>query len=255
MKELITIINPKGISSLKNTKKSSKKRKNSMARRRKRRKSTGRKSPKRVAAGRKAARTRKRRRTRPKVTVRVNRKRRRRTYARKRRRSYRRNPRRRTSARGMMKQYFGKGRMTNALMLLVGLGGAGILKGFITRMVANEWVNRLYGLGSIALGATLQMNSRRKELKAIGTGMVVFGLYDVLVSNIPQLAAYLPTIGSPTILSGNMDYGRNTYYNEMMGAGVHAGPVEVVGGNISMDMTPEIIGDEMNLEDAIEMAV
>jgi hypothetical protein len=143
--------------------------------------------------------------------------------------------------------------MFNAIALLAGIGGAAGLKAFASRMVNNEWFDRLFGAAAIILGATLNIQGRRKEVKALGTGMVVFGLYDVIVSNVPFLQQYLPTIGTPAFLQGENGYGRQTY-NELMGAGISQGAVEVVGGNISMDMTPEIVGEEMDLADALEMA-
>ena len=40
-----------------------------------------------------------------------------------------------------------------------------------------------------------------------------------------------------------------------MGASISDGDIEVVGANISQQMTPEIIGEEMDLSDALEMSV
>jgi hypothetical protein len=144
----------------------------------------------------------------------------------------------------------------NAIAILGGLGGAGVLKAFLSRQIANEWFSRLYGVGAIVLGAIVNTQAKRKELKAVGTGMVVFGIYDALTSNIPQLAQFLPTIGAPTAfltpVDGYMDYGRS-----VMGASIGSGqPIETVGAtNISMDAAPEIVGSDMDLADALEMAV
>jgi len=226
-----------------------------------------------VRAGKKAARTRARKRrrnpTRHRPVVygtgrgkrrklrrspwyrlkpkRINRRRRRRTT-----RRYRRNPQR-----FQLRRYFGKARMMNAIALLAGLGGAGALKAFAAKMIPAEnavmqdWFSRLYGVGAIILGATINMQGRRKETKAVGTGMVVFGLYDAIVSNIPDLGQYLPVIGQPAFVSGVDAYGR-----DVLGAGITTGDVDVVGGNISTDMEPEIVGmDDMSLEDALEMSV
>lgn len=241
-----------------------------------------RKSPKRVAAGKKAARTRKRRRRNPRrhrpvvySTGRGKRKRLRRSpfYRLKPRkvnprRRRRRNPRRKRgfALKGMTRRYFGKGRMTNAVMLLVGIGASGALKGFSANFLpagaGKDWYKRLYGILSIILGATFNMRSRRSEIKSIGTGMVVFGLYDVLVSNITQLQAYLPVISPPSAFlpaaetaSGNYrSYGRETY-DDMMGANIGPGGTEIVGANIGSPDGVEIVGmDDVDLADALDMA-
>lgn len=166
------------------------------------------------------------------------------------------NPRRRRYSRRrnpvQMRQYFGRQRMTNAIALLVGIGGAAGLKAVASKMVANPWFDRLFGVMAIVIGATLNMRGRRKMVKSVGTGMVVFGLYDAIVSNIPMLGAYLPTIGKPSFIGG-YSYGRQTYPS-MMGASLQDGVVEVVGSNVSMDMSPDIVGGEMDLADALEMA-
>jgi hypothetical protein len=81
--------------------------------------------------------------------------------------------------------------------------------------------------------------------------MVVFGIYDLLVSNIPALAQYLPAIEAPTFISGA--YGRDVYPG--LGASISSGDIEVVGSNISTDMNPEIIGEDADLADALEMSV
>jgi hypothetical protein len=161
----------------------------------------------------------------------------------------------------MARQYFSKDRMTNAVMLLVGLGGAGVLKGmtanFMPGGAIKDWYQRLYGVLSIIVGATLNMRGRKKEMKAVGTGMVVFGLYDVIVSNVQGLQQYLPTIAAPTaFVSGDyQNYGRSTYADSMMGASLSPGSVEVVGANIQAGEMPEIVGmEEMDLADALDMA-
>ncbi len=253
MDRLITIINPSGgHSSIKKAQKTKtrKKEKTTMAAKRKstrRRKATTKRRKRRNPSkhrvtvykyGRgKSAKLRRTKsyRLKPK---RVN-PRRRRKYSR------RRNPVR-------MRQYFGKTRMTNAISLLVGIGGAAGIKAFASRMVGNEWFDRTFGILAIIMGATLNMRGRRAMTKSVGTGMVVFGLYDAIVSNVPMLGAYLPTIGKPSFISG-YSYGRSTYPS-MMGASVNDGDIEVVGANVSMDMSPEIVGTEMDLADALEMA-
>ena len=96
--------------------------------------------------------------------------------------------------------------------------------------------SRGYGLVSIIAGAMLNNQARRKELKSAGTGMVVFGIYDLLVSNIPvewNISRFLPVIGAPT-LSGAMNYGRSVY-----GASIQSGAVEIVGSNITSGVPAE----------------
>lgn len=220
-----------------------------------------------VRAGKKAARTRARRRRRnPKVRPVYYSKGRgsRKTYKRSPHARIRKiNPRRRrrnpVRFKKMTRKYFGKARMTNAIMLLVGIGGSGVLKGITANFMpvgaAKDWYQRLYGLISIVVGATLNMQGKKKELKAAGTGMVVFGLYDVIVSNVPGLGAYLPAIAAPTaFVSGDYrNYGKDTY--NTMGASLSPGSIEVVGANISANEMPEIIGmDDYDLTDALDMA-
>lgn len=229
-----------------------------------------------VRAGKKAARSRKRRGnpSRHRVTViktgrgrktrlrrpvgwrlgvrkRINPKGRKRRVSRRRRR----NPA--LNLRGVGRTYFGRARMVNAVAILAGLGGGGILKaflvGFMPEGTMKDWGTRLYGLASIVIGVTLQNRSRMKAVKSAGTGLVIFGLYDLIVSNTP-LGRFLPTIASPTFSGNYMNYGQQTY--GMMGASLSDGEVEVVGANIEAGMMPEIIGhDDMGLEDALEMSV
>ncbi|MCP4696288.1 MAG: hypothetical protein GY862_05510 [Gammaproteobacteria bacterium] len=247
-----------------------------------------------VRAGKKAARTRARKRKRKNPTrhrpvvystgrgkrkklrrspwymlkpKRINPKRRRKASGRKRYiRRRRRNP---AGIKGMARTYFGRNRLQNAIMLLVGMGGAAALKGVVTNMLpkgnGQDWASRMYGFASIVLGVTVQMKSRRKAVKSAGVGMVVFGLYDVIVSNTP-LGAYLPSIGAPTFklpngngaaVSGYSNFGQRTYANNagMMGAGIGPGGIETVGSNIGGPGSPEIVGmEDMDLADALEMS-
>ena len=150
--------------------------------------------------------------------------------------------------------------MTNAIMLLIGIGGSGALKGFAAEFLpegqAKDWFQRLYGVISIIVGATMNMQGKRKEIRSIGTGMVVFGLYDVIVSNVEGLQAYLPAIAPPTAFAGDYrNYGQEVYDEDMMGAGIQAGPVEVVGSNITAGEMPEIVGmEDLDLADALDLA-
>lgn len=225
-------------------------------------------------AGLKAARTRKRGRrknpTRHRLVVystgrgRSKRLRRSKMYRLKPRRV---NPRRRRStrarAKGIVGKYLGRNRMQNALLVLLGLGGSAVLKGFVTNFVpagaTRDWAQRLYGLASIALGVTVQMQGRRKAVKSAGVGLVIFGVYDLIVSNTP-LGVYLPTIGAPSAFLpaetqagyyGN--FGQRTY-NDQMGSNIGSpGGIEVVGSNIGPS-TPEVVGDDYDLADMLEMA-
>lgn len=270
MKTKVYIINPTGEPSSIRKKASTNNKRSALVRKRKSKRSHA----SYVKAGKKAARSRKRRKnpTKHRVTVyatgRGKKKRLRRSSkwrlgvrkrinpSRKRRSRRRRNPA--MNLRSMGRTYFGKARITNALMILVGLGGAGFLKGilvgFMPAGIAKEWGQRLYGVAAIILGVTLQQTSRRKEMKSAGMGMVVFGFYDLIVSNTP-LGQFLPTISAPTFSGNYLNYGQGTYADEM-GASLAAGGVEVVGANIEAGVMPEIIGmEDMGLEDALEMSV
>lgn len=169
-------------------------------------------------------------------------------------RKRRRNP---VRLKAMTKSFFSKQRMTNALMLILGIGGAGTLKAmtakFIPEGAGRDWYQRLFGALAIGLGATVGMQSKNKAIKSAASGMVAFGLYDLIVSNIVGLQAYLPTISAPTAFMGsNYSYGRSTY-EDMMGASISSGAVEVVGANISAGELPDIVGDDYDLSDALEM--
>ena len=115
---------------------------------------------------------------------------------------------------------------------------------------------------AIIAGATLNMRGRKATVKAAGTGFVVFGLYDLLVQNVPALQAYLPSISGPSFLapaapaeqtSGAMNYGRS-----VMGASINDTGAEVVGAsNIQAGMSPEVIGCDYSddINEALEMGL
>lgn len=273
----ILIINPMGTSSFKKPTKQSKKRSN-MAKRSKasrrrsalkglRRKKGRRKNPTRhrpvvlrVGRGKKARLVRvKKWRLGSKKGVRKGRKR---VNPSRRRR---RNPSRyvRTA-----KKLFSTTRMTKAILILGGLGGAGVLKAMSAKMIPEgnmrEWYQRLYGVLAIAVGATINMKAPRK-FKGAGTGMVVFGLYDLITSNVEQLRAYLPSISPPSAfdsapvalpeeVEGYSDYGQDTYAS-MMGASIGRGGVEIVNGNLTAGEMPEIVGEDIDLADALDMGI
>lgn len=175
------------------------------------------------------------------------------------------NPRRKRvfSARHL-RGIFTRSRIMRGFALILGIGISGLAKGLtanmfptatdasgaVTESFVGHWYKRLYGILSVVVGASLNMRGKRVAVKNAGTGMVAYGVYDLLVSNVPMLAAYLPTISPPAFLSGGMSYGRSLY-----GASITSGPVEVVGGaNINSNMTPEIVGQDSDLAEALEMA-
>jgi len=157
--------------------------------------------------------------------------------------------------------------MLNAVTLLIGIAGGGMLKGFASKFVpegqSRDWFQKLYGVAAIIVGAALNMKGKRAEVKSIGTGMVVFGLYDALVSNVPQLQKYLPSISIPTgflpgseSVEGNYrNYGQSVYDTSMMGSNLSAGGVEIVGSSLSSQGS-EIVGmnEDYDLADALDMA-
>ncbi len=231
-----------------------------------------------VKAGKKASRTRKRRRNPTSHRITVKKTGRGKSARLRRSAGYRLKPRRvnpkrrrrsRVQLKGMVGRYFGRNRVQNAVLMLVGVGVGATLKGLLVNFApvgaSRDWAERLYGVASVILGVTVQANSRRKAVKSAGVGLVVFGVYDLIVSNTP-LGDFLPTIGAPVGFQrakaiaeeaeqangyyGN--FGQNTYAG--MGAGINQGVPEVVGANISSGVAPEVIGDDYDLSDMLEMS-
>lgn len=249
--------------------------------------SPGRKSPKRVAAGRKAARTRARKKAARRAAARRSVRRRRgvRTYVRKRAvRSWRRlrgkrrrltvkrtrrgltrspysrlgfrrgrrvrvNPRRRFSLRGLL----GRWRIQRALPLLGGFAGAVSLKPvarnfLITYVPANfrEIFDRGFGVITIFAGGFISSRSRRRMVKDVGLGMVMGGVYDLIASNF----ANLPFI--PKVIPGALPGAGVAPAADTVSSSIGRGDFSVVGAsNISMDMEPEIVGCDADLDDLI----
>lgn len=254
MTRTITIINPCGSSSLKKPggKKSIKKRKNTMATKRKRRKKS--------TVKRKRTRTKARRRKNPKAKphrITVYKTRKRGKVSLRRGKRYRLKPRRVNPNFKMVGKYFGKNRMINAVSLLAGMGASALAKSFAVRTVINPYFDRFYGLISIVLGATLNMKGKKLPVKSAGTGFVVFGLYDLLVQNVPALQAYLPSISGPSFMTAQAaESVQGNYFGRTVGSSISAGPIETVGANIYGGMSPEIIsGDDMDIADALEMSL
>ena len=139
MSRTITIINPCGTSSIKNSARThSQKRKKNMATKRKRRRG---RPVKRIRRRRNLGIRRKNPRGRKhRITVYRTRKRgkkpglRRSPYYRIRPRRV--NPR---GMKGMIGKYFGRGRMMNAVGLLAGMGGSAIAKSFAVRTITNPY--------------------------------------------------------------------------------------------------------------------
>lgn len=147
--------------------------------------------------------------------------------------------------------------MTRAVALIAGIGASAVLKQFAMRMIPMPMFSRFYGLLAIALGATINIQAKRGATKQFGTGILTYGLLDVLVSNVPQLAAFLPAISGPAAFMGSNVIGRS-----IMGANISANqPVNIVGNgmgaNIDMGIPSEIVGghDYEDLADALEMSI
>lgn len=152
-----------------------------------------------------------------------------------------------------VRQYFGRNRLMRGLALIGGIGVGAFGKGIISNMMPNVIVNRFGALGLLIIGAMVNQKGRKETIKNLGTGIVAFSIYDLLVQNVPMLAAYLPTIGAPTLnrssVSGNLDYGRSTY-----GSQIPQTNAEVVGAFYSSGNESEVVGEDMDLADALEMA-
>ena len=251
MDKTLTIINPKGTSLFNSVKGSPPSHKEAkMARRSKRKSSTRRRRTNASARVKIKGKTR-RRKTRRISVYKVGRGKKARLYRSAR---YKLKPRRVNRRRAMslpFKKYFGQKRLMNALALIGGLGIAAWTKTFLIGFIPANMINvysRGYGALSIVAGVMLSNRGRRDNVKKIGNGMVAFGIYDLLVSNFEPLQRFLPSIAPPML--GAMSYGRSMY-----GSSVQAGPVEVVGSNISAGVTPEIVGDDFDLADSLEMSM
>lgn len=257
MDKTLTIINPKGTSLFNSVQGSPPSHKEAkMAKRRKKKSSTRRRRSNPSARVKIKGKTR-RRKTRRISVYKVGRGKKARLYRSARyklrpRRVNRRRRRRNPAMRLPFKKYFGQKRLMNALALIGGIGIAAWGKSFLFPMISGttlgQYFGRGYGALSIVAGVMLSNKSRRENIKKVGNGMVAFGIYDLLVSNFEPLQRFLPAISPP--LLGSMSYGRSTY-----GAGVQAGPVEVVGANISAGIEPEIVGHDYDLADALEMGI
>ena len=259
MEKLITIINPIGTTSLKGTLRKKQKRSNAMAYGVKRKKRVGRPRKRRTVARKRRRRNPTRHRPVVYSVGRGKRKRLRRSPhyrlkpRRVNRRKYRRNPRARFRI-PRPREVFTRERMMRGIALVAGLGIGGVTKGFIANLLpagqGTEMFKRFAGAGVMMVGAMVNFGSRQQVMKNIGTGMVVFGIYDLIVSNLPaEIIRFFPTISPPTAFGNNMSYGRSVYGAQLPQAG---GPVEIVGANISSVIAPEVVG-EMDLADALEM--
>jgi hypothetical protein len=170
----------------------------------------------------------------------------------KRRIKRRRNP----NIKAMTKRIFNKNIFMNALLLLAGIGGAGSLKKLALKMapagMLSTVIDRGYGVLSIALGLMVAGASKRKETKTVSTGMIAYGVYDLITANIPAVSGYLPSITAPSAMSGYSSYGRR-----VMGSNFsHVSPMstEIVGASISAGVIPEIVGGDMDLADMLDMS-
>lgn len=184
-----------------------------------------------------------------------------RAKSRRRYKGRRRNPSFQSTFRGA----FQAKRLLRGTGIVVGLGAGAFAKQIVLNVApaGQEWPARVYGLLSIMAGAMLNMNARQPFLKSMGTGIVSYGILDLLISNVKPLAEFLPQIAGPTFqfappsgetgdLEGGMNYGRSTF-----GAQLQSGKeVEVVGANLQAGVAPEIIGayednDEYGLDNEL----
>lgn len=170
---------------------------------------------------------------------------------RKRRKSrrYRRNPFNLSTGKSMLKQYANKDRLLGAVGIVAGLGASALTKNMTAKIINSSKYARVYGILSIIAGTTMTLKAKQPFIRSMGTGFVAYGILDLVVANVPALAKFFPTIAAPT-LSGYQSYGRN-----VMGADIPSnGAVEVVGSNLNFANPEfEIVGDDMDLADALEM--
>jgi len=165
---------------------------------------------------------------------------------------------------------FATKRLVRGSGIVLGLGLGAFAKQIVLKAAPADqvWPSKVYGLLSIFAGAMLNMNARQPMLKSLGTGIVSYGILDLLISNVKPLAQFLPQIAGPSFefspadaeageaVDGGMNYGRS-----VMGANlVSNGQIEVVGGmgaSLQSGVPPEIIGaydedeDDYGLDNAI----
>jgi len=147
--------------------------------------------------------------------------------------------------------------------IVAGLGVGAVAKQFVLNLAPpdQQWPTRIYGAISILAGAMLNMNARQPMLKAMGTGILAYGIADLLITNVKPLAEFLPQISGPAafapaagdlapdeVVEGGMNYGRS-----VMGASLVANKsVEIVGAgmgaNLQAGVDPEIVGDDDDYE-------
>jgi len=161
------------------------------------------------------------------------------------------------------RQAFTPARLMRGTGIVVGLGAGAFAKQLVNRAIpANMgWLSRIYGLLSIVAGAGVNMTARHGAIKGAGTGMVAYGILDLLVTNVKPLADFLPQIAGPSALDASTaaaiadaetaegEYGMG--YGRTVGAELPAGgQVEVVGANLQAGVTPELVGCEETELDA-----
>ena len=148
--------------------------------------------------------------------------------------------------------------MTRAFALIAGIGTSSVIKQFAMRLTPMPMFSRVYGLLAIALGATINIQARRGATKNFGTGILTYGVLDAIVTNVPQIAGYLPAISGPAAFMGRNIVGRSVH-PKLMGANISANqPVDIVGmgANIEMGVPPEIVGhDYEDLAETLEMSI
>ena len=163
-----------------------------------------------------------------------------------------------------LKTIFTQKRMMRGVGVAIGLGLGATSKVMLNNVVQNEMFSRAYGLLSIAVGATVGMAAPTNQplLKGMGAGLVAYGILDLIITNVPTLAQYLPAIAGPTAFlpTGPAEavngMGAYSYGRSMMGASLQPGVApEIVGANISQNMEPEIVGDDYDLADVLEAAI
>lgn len=158
------------------------------------------------------------------------------------------------------RQAFAPARIIRGGGIVFGLGiGAAAKQMVLKAAPTNVWLSRLYGAMSILAGALINMNARQPVLKAVGTGMVSYGILDLAVTNIEPLANFLPQIAGPTFAlpggaaettQGGMAYGRQLAANLPADGNVQV--VDYMGANLTAGVDPEIVAayDE-DVEDGI----
>jgi hypothetical protein len=130
-----------------------------------------------------------------------------------------------------MKQAFNKNHIIKIASLGVGFVGGIKVQKYINNMDMLVPYRRFTGLIPFIAGTMLAVKSRKASVQAVGAGLSLSGLYDIVTQNIPQLG--LSTVEG-------VDIEDNSYYGTA---------IDVDGTAIDMDGEDDVlVGEDNDIE-------